>query len=375
MLIYNSSISDVQFLLEDIEAQIARALLYRGAAAVEALIPEVRGRIAAERRAQHEQSALDRIALAEEPAEAFIDAINEAEAEEDAIESAVETWAVKTLQLRKQPCTREARDPFLWRAEQTTLIPRQPWRESFELFEDKSLTWRRRIAMRRPNVALLRPGMPLIDVLERFTRWDDRGSAFATWRKHSDWTGEGWMGFRICLIAEPSLAEDNLLRPDPRQLAIARRAQQYLQPTHVMLHVEASGESVADPMLNAILALPYANEPAPRRPWIDVNLGSRPELFSSIVDPGHFAGICRSVREKAVSTFLSSDAFRDQSSQAIAVARADFERRRARLARRAAAGESIADELAAAKAVLAAVSRPSVRLDAIGFFFVSGFRS
>lgn len=375
MLIYHCSISDVQFLLEDIEAQVARALLHQGAAAVETLIPEVRARIAAERHAQHEQSALDRIALAEESAEALIDAINEAEAEEDAIELAVETWAVKTLQLRKRPCTREARDPFLWRADQTTLIPKLPWRETFELFEDEPLTWRRRIAMRRPNVALLRPGMPLIDVLERFTRWDDRGSAFATWRKHADWTGDSWMGFRICLIAEPSLAEDNLLRPNPRQLAIARRAQQYLNSIHVMLHIEASGEPVADATLNAILALPYANERSPVRPWIDVNLGSRPELFSSFIDPGQFTGICRSVRENAVSTFLNSDAFRDKSSQAATAARADLARRRARLVRRAAIGETIMDELAAAEAVLDAVSRPSVRLDAIGFFIVSGLKA
>ena len=33
-----------------------------------------------------------------------------------------------------------------------------------------------------PDVDLLRPGAPLIDVMERFTRWDDRGTAFVTWR-------------------------------------------------------------------------------------------------------------------------------------------------------------------------------------------------
>ena len=372
MLIYNCSISDVQFLLEEIEAQIAREFLRQGAAAVEALIPEVRTRIASERHAQHEQSALDRIALAEEPAEALIEAINDAEAEEDAIEAAIETWAVKTLKLRKRSCTPEERDPFQWQAEKTTLIPKQPWREAFEFFEDEPLTWRRRIAMNRPHVALLRPGMPLIDVLERYTRWDDRGSAFATWRKHSDWNGGGQMAFRICLIAEPGQAEDNLLRPDPRQLAIARRAQQYLPPTYVMLHVDTSGEPVGDPKLNDILVLPYAKDRATDRPWIDVNLGSRPELFSSVIDPGQFAGICRSVSENALSKFIESDAFSEKSRQAVAAAQADIERRTSRLARRATSGETIADELSTAEAVLEAVSNPSVRLDAIGFFIVTG---
>lgn len=375
MQIYHCSISDVQFLLEDIEAQIARALLHQGASAAEAIIPEVRARIAAERRAQHEQSALDRIALAEDPAERLIDAINDAEAEEDAIEKAVETWAVKTLQLHKCACSPGARDPFLWRPAQKTLIPKQPWRESFDLFEDEPLTWRRRIAMRRSNVALLRPGMPMIDTLERFTCWDDRGSAFATWRKHADWIGEGWMGFRVCLIVEPGLTEDNLLKPDPRKLAIARRAQQYLSSSHTLLHVEASGDPVTNAGLNAILALPYANERAPGRPWVDINLGSRPDLFASIIDPGQFAQICRSVRDKALASFLDSDAFRAETNQAKAAAQAEYEQRRSRLDRRAAAGENIANELAAAEAVLVAVSQPSVRIDAMGFFIVSGLKA
>jgi hypothetical protein len=183
------------------------------------------------------------------------------------------------------------------------------------------------------------------------------------------------MGFRICLIAEPGLEMDNLLRPDPRQLAIMRRAQQYLPPTHVTLHIEASGEAVVDAALNSILALPYFNERTPGRPWVDVNLGSRPELFSSIIDPGQFAEICRSVREKAVSKFLNSDAFREQSSRAASAARAAVERRRVRIGSRVLARETIADDLAAAEAVLVAVSRPSVRLDAIGFFMLSGLKA
>lgn len=374
MQVYHCSISDVQFLLEDIEAQIARALLYEGPAAAEALIPEVQSRILAERRAQHEQSALDRIALAEEPAERLINAINDAEADEEAIEAAIEAWAVNTLQLRKQASNVGERDPFFWRPEASTLIPKEPWRELFDLFESEPLTWRRRIAMRRPNAALLRPGMPLIDTLERFTRWDDRGSAFVTWRKHSEWTGEPWMGFRICLIAEPGVAEENLLEPDPRQLAIARRAQQYFRQSYTLLHVEASGEPVSDVALNTILALPYTNERTPGRPWVDVNLGSRPAEFARIIDPSHFAEICRSVRDKSIAAFMESDEFRVQLSDAATAARADFDRRCARLQRRAATGEVVSNELANAEAVLAAVLHPSVRLDAMGFFIVTSLK-
>ena len=372
MMIYNGSVSDVQFLLGDLEADLARELLRHGAAAVSSLIPETRARIASERNAQHEQSALDRIALAEEPAEALIDAINNAEAEEDFIETALETWAVRTLKIRKRPCTHETRDPFHWQTDQYTLLPRKPWREAFEFFQEEPLTWRRRIALHRPKVALLRPGMPLIDMLERYTRWDDRGSAFATWRKHSGWSGGGRMAFRICLIAEPGPPEDNLLRPDPRQLAIARRAQQFFSPAYATLHVETSGELITDQKLNEILALPYSKDQVADRVWIDVNLSSRPEVFSRAIDPGQFAEICRAVGQSAVSKYVGSDAFKEKSKQAVAAAQADLERRSAGLARRAAAGETTADDLANADAVLEAVSHPSVRIDAVGFFVLTG---
>jgi ATP-dependent helicase HepA len=54
----------------------------------------------------------------------------------------------------------------------------------------------------------LRPGAPLIEVLARLLRWDDRGTAFATWRVAPKiGRGEIWLGFRLCFVIEPDFPE------------------------------------------------------------------------------------------------------------------------------------------------------------------------
>jgi ATP-dependent helicase HepA len=65
--IFHSSISDVQFLVDDFETHAFDALLTSGPDALVALAEEIRSQIADERKSQDEQYALDRIALAEEP--------------------------------------------------------------------------------------------------------------------------------------------------------------------------------------------------------------------------------------------------------------------------------------------------------------------
>lgn len=61
-LIFNQSISDVQFLLEGLESEMFRKLLLSGPDAFNVFAGEIRERISEERRSQDEQYALDRIA-------------------------------------------------------------------------------------------------------------------------------------------------------------------------------------------------------------------------------------------------------------------------------------------------------------------------
>ena len=144
--IFHRSISDVQFLLDDFETRAFDALLMSGPDALVALAEEIRSQIADERKSQDEQYALDRIALAEEPVETFIQALDDAEADEAALEAGVDQWLIGTLQLKKRPFAWPEEDPFKLGIAKQTLIPRLPWQQQLELDDSQPLSWKRRIA-------------------------------------------------------------------------------------------------------------------------------------------------------------------------------------------------------------------------------------
>ena len=111
-LIFNRSISDVQFLLATFEAQAFRTLLEVGPDGMADIATDVRARIDEERKSQDELYALDRIMTEEDPVETFIQALEDAEEDEDALEHGVDRWLVDALLLKKRPFEWPVEDPF-----------------------------------------------------------------------------------------------------------------------------------------------------------------------------------------------------------------------------------------------------------------------
>jgi ATP-dependent helicase HepA len=369
--IFHRSISDVQFLLEDFETRALDALLMTGPDALVALAEEIRAQIADERKSQDEQYALDRIALAEEPVETFIQALDDAEADEVALEVGVDRWLVGALQLKKRPFGWPEEDPFKLGITKQTLIPRVPWQQQLELDDSQPLSWKRRIATRRSAVTLLRPGTPLIDLLVRFTRWDDRGTAFATYRPVTDWRDEAWIGFKLCFTIEPSLDMADLLAPSRAELAASRRAQRYFAQSEQTLFIDINGEAVTDPALLAVLSQPYNGHC--KGPSADINLGSRPHILADYIDSAVFPAVCRRVRDGARQTLSEQPAVLDAITAATTLATSDLQRRRNRLQRRQSAGDTMArDDIALIESILPSIASPAVRLDAMGCFILSG---
>lgn len=370
-LIFNRSISDIQFLLESLESQAFQALLQGDAGGLIALAADIRARIAEERKSQDEQYALDRIALAEEPVEDFIQALEDAEEDEGALERGVDRWLVDTLQLKKRPFAWPEDDPFKLAATNQTLIPRMPWLSELGLDDARPLTWKRRIAAKHSDVVLLRPGTPLIDVMERFTRWDDRGTAFVTYRTASDWSGDLWIGFKLCFVIEPSVEISDLLTPSRVELAKSRRAQRYFSARGHIRYIDVNGDAVNDTHLIAILERPYRNEREGGYP-ADINIGSRPQMLAESIDPSTFQKICRSVRDGARDWFAEQPDVMEHIATAGRLAEADLERRRNRLRRRQSAGDAMARaDIELIEAILPSIRGPTIRLDAMGCFIVS----
>jgi len=369
-LIFNRSISDIQFLLDGLEAQAFQTLLVQGPEGLIALAAEIRGRIEEERRSQDEQYALDRIALAEEPVESFIQALEDSEEDEGALERGIDRWLVDTLQLKKRPFAWPAEDPFKLGLTGRTLIPRLPWQIELGLDDADPLTWRRRTATKNPAAILLRPGTPLIDVAERFTRWDDRGTAFVTYRVAPEWPSDPWIGFKLYFVIEPGVKLSDLLAPTREELAASRRAQRYLAAQSRTLYIDINGDTVTDGALISILECPYRSEG--KGPHQDINLGSRPQLLADIIDLSAFRQVCRDVRDGARGWLAAQPDIIEQIGEGVRLAEADLARRRNRLRRRSSVGDALAQaDVALIEDILPSLREPAIRLDAMGCFIVA----
>lgn len=355
--IFEESASNVQFILPRLEADLAEAFLQQGADGLRGMVGDVRRRVAEARKAADEQYALDAIALSDDGA-GLAARIDDAEADEPALRDAVEHWLVSAVQLlRTVPYPEQV--AYSWGRE--TLIPRQPWEAEFAACGGRALTWHRRVALHR-GAGILRPGAPLMDAMERHIRWDDRGSAFATWRVDPSLPGDdiAWTGFRFCYVVEAALAHDLAVFKHGDREGLSRRAQAILPPWVEVLHLDVEGN---DPPSDFALILerPYDTAVRPQG-GRDVNLCSRPELMNAVMSPAAFARCCRSTRAAAETRIRGGETLLTRVEAATRRASLDGRRRRRLDGGTGAAGTD---------ALLEAVATPRLRLDSMGFFVLS----
>lgn len=356
--LFEHSTSDIQFALDRLEGKLAQAFLKRGADGLRERIPWVREQIAAARSEADEQYALDAFALAD-GAEAMSQSIEDAEGDEADLQARTEHWLLSALQFRE---VGKIADQVRYCWTPSTLVPREPWENEFGLSPQKALTWRRRIAMRQ-TVGLLRPGSQMLDTMERHLRWDDRGSAFATWRIDPSLSRAGlaWTGFRFCFVVEPALDADTAVFGAVDRFGVSRRAQGFLPPWSRRLHIDVNG-AVAPDAYDAILTRPYSKSPDTTGAR-DINLTSRPDLFDRIAPMSVLKDRLNVVRALAEDKLRSDPDFIGRVSRAVVQARHDQQRRE-----RLETGEDVA----LSQALLEAVQAPRIRIDSVGFIALSG---
>ncbi len=371
--VFHEPISDIQFLLDEIDREFALVIFDGDVIGLEAFAENLREKVAAERKTQDEQYALDRLALADESVTAFIETMDEFEEVESKFGEALESWLVGALQLTRYRPSPQVPDIFCMAWGDRTLVPRQPWETQFGLDNSRMMTWRRRIAITNPGVVLERPGSPLLDSCQRFMRWDDRGATFLTLRIDPTWPKESppWLVFKLCFVIEPDLPETSEIFSRADDMAGLRRAQQFLPPSMHVIYLDVKGTPVTDADHLAMLERPY---------WKtrdgcagDLNLGSRPELLAEFIDPALLPSLSAQVCEQGTCEILQRREVLTMLEQAAHRAHADAERRRRSLLRRAHFdGLDIRDELDVNQQIALAVAQPQIRLDAIGLFVVCG---
>ncbi|MBS5904546.1 MAG: hypothetical protein KIC89_17885 [Acetobacteraceae bacterium] len=372
--IFDRPVSDLQFVLSEIEAEVRRRRL-AGPQAVLDFREDLAGLLAQHRERLDEQYAMDQLAVGRESALALAEAFEEAEADEADLQIRVGSLLATTLQFGVR---RESPDVFTLEWGPNTQLPERPWRSVFAPGLGRPLTWKRRLSVSRPKTALLRPGASLIDALERLLDWDDRGAAFATWRLEpgAGGPGEERLAFRLCWVIAPLNPPAEVLLPGEDGAALRRQAEAFLQPWTLTQHLGPDLRPIEDQAWLEILQRPYQPELEPvATGGRDFNLGSRPEWLRQVIDSQTFAQLCAKAAEEAAASLEASGGFRARVADATARAQRELDRRAARRELRGALDGAEAARRAAALDALVGdlVARPAVRLDCIGAMVVAGY--
>lgn len=381
--LFSKSLSDVQFHLASIKAELARRLFRFGPDGLARSAEWVREALAQERDRLDAQYALDALAVADDDIAPRFSEFAEGDAPENY--QALDRWLVEALHFYKRPLSRNSPDVFIldWNREEPTLLPKWPWKDYFDPVLRKPHTYCREAATGADGIRLVRPGSLLVSNVERILRWEDRGSSFATWRVDPRWPAAErgpWYGFSLTYIVEFDVerALDMLRVPadDAMRMALRRRADALFRPWMQTVILDGYLEIVTDPLIQEILAAPYR---AAERGGNDYNLGSRQEDLFRIIPREQFRELCYQVSKRAREIIRSSPEFQAHVDEGIRraeadlAARKDFLRyRQERMAREdGRIDPSIAFELRVIDALLACVREPHIRLDAIGCFIVS----
>lgn len=379
--LFNQSISDVQFLLEQLEEELMLQVYRLGSQGLFDMINPVRQQLREERERLEEQYALDKVTMQEGRAEVFFNALEDFEADEPEIQASIDTWLFETLKFHRHRNHNGQAFSTSWSRD--TLVPRYPWEIFFQAGLNTPVTYKRRVATKKADTSLLRSGNPLIDALEKFMRWEDRGTVFATWRINPDWIGQDtiWTGFRLCYLVQADVGQfANDFLAGESIAALQRRADGYLSPCMITLHLDSELQEVTDDSMLALLNRPYSDKSYDNIPR-DYNLGSRQEALFQVIEPGFFQDLCKQARTVSEQRLRDNAEF--QAYLATAYTRAEDElglinerlqyRQAMQQQETGIATASLERDIAFNRLLLQGIENPSIRLDAIGFFIIAGY--
>jgi ATP-dependent helicase HepA len=381
--VFEGTIADVQFVLDAI-LEGARLDLLNGRLGTPAVRQRIADGLADERRRLDEQFALDQLEIGEADAGLLFDRLRDAESTDRKFAKAMSGWWERVLRLERFTPDDSSGDPFVLRWRDSTLAPREPWQQEVEEALDVPLTYERKIALEHPGVRLVRSGNALVETLPKFLRYDDRGTAFATWRTEPrlpEEFGAEWLGFRLTYAVE--LDADAIVAELGETARVSlggvrRRADLIFAPWVETVFVGASLEPVVDPTLLKILKRPYQRE-GPYPGAGDVNLADSRPALADVLDPRRFVELCSAIKGRRQQLVEDRGEYKVRVADAQLRARTELTARAERLERRAWAqrrefGETdgtASTEAAISRAITAALDRPLARLDSVGLMVVA----
>ena len=373
--IFHRSVSDVQFLLAEIEEMIFTQLPEKGVVGMEALGKVIQQSLEKERTRLNEQYALDEMALSSGASELFIKKMEDEEDPEEDFSGEFRPWICDVLGLGELAQIDGSSGSFRYCWNDHVRLPKLPWFQEFSSTLEKPLTWRRAVALKAlgKDVRLLRPGGEFVEALERVIRWDDRGIAHATLRIVPGFD-DVWLGFRMLWQVEAGFGPDSdpWIRENRRD--IWRRCDELLPPQLFEVLTDWTGREFDDEKVASILAEPYGEV------YKDVNLGSRPELMAQFIEPSLFRGSIDAAVQESKKIVEHQRSYLDLRETATKDCQTSTESALRMLEQRNAAYSAehgtnlptFQEEYESLFLVIDAIENPRFRLDQIGFFVVAG---
>ena len=384
--LFERTIADSQFILDDVMDEVRLELLHGNLRSAD-VHESISRRFADERRRVDEQFALDQLEMGESDAHVLFERLTEAESTDRKFAKAMSGWWERVLRLEHFTPDESDGDTFVLRWQDSTLAPREPWYQEIEESLDTPLTYERTVALANEGVRLIRSGNPLVEVLPRFLRYDDRGTAFATWRadpKLPEEYGQEWIGFRLTYVVELDADAIAAGLEDTQGISLSgvrRRADLIFGPWVETVYVDASLDPVTEPKLLKILKRPYDRTESASSAR-DFNLADNRRVLTDVLDERRFVELCMAIKRARHELIDTRPEYRDRLAEARARAHSELDVRAERLERRAAAQRSefgdvdmtATTEARISRAISAALETPLARLDSVGLLIVSKSR-
>jgi len=398
--VFSKPISDIQLKLESISDELHHSLSLYGVEGLEnhfdkegnivnSYIEYISTTILNEREALDEQYALNYLSLQESDSLNLREEIENSEYPEKDLERDIDNWLFDTLKFYKWYENSKTFE-IKW-DNKRTLVPKQlfvgkesllqsdMWEGKFSSSLDRTLSYRRDEAVNNSKASLVRVGHPLFSVLQEYLSWEDRGTAFSTFRIVEDNfpifipRGEIKILFKLHFIVEVDIDSTSIKQFN--STLYRRRTDDYFPPKIFTIYIDENMDIIEDKEIIETLNEPYSKDR-------DTNLSSRRAIIENFIDTQTLMQLCREVSHNSQEILKKSEGFIEVYQNALSKVKSDTIQRSSSIQRRADMQKSLNPNIDVSEyersiqfenALIKGVSSPSIRLDSFGMFFISRF--
>ncbi|HIP41335.1 MAG TPA: hypothetical protein EYG90_02330 [Campylobacterales bacterium] len=398
--VFSEPISDIQLKLKSISDELHHSLTLYGVEGLEnhfdkegnivnSYINYISTTILKERESLDEQYALNYLSLQESDSLNLREEIEDSEYPEKNLERDIDAWLFDTLKFYKWYENSKTFE-IKW-DNKRTLVPKQlfvgkesllksdMWEGKFKSSLDRTLSYRRDEAVNNSKASLVRVGHPLFSALQEYLNWEDRGTAFSTFRVVEDNfpifipRGEIRILFKLHFIVEVNIDPNSIEQFN--SALYQRRADDYFPPKIFTIYIDENMDIIEDKEIIETLNQPYSKD-------IDTNLSSRRGIINNFIDTQTLMQLCREVSQNSQEILKKSEEFIEVYQNALSKVKSDTLQRSSSIQRRVAMQKSLNPNIDVSEyersiqfenALIKGVSSPCIRLDSFGMFFISRF--